>query len=107
MNVDHLLQQTCTIYTAGSQDRFGKNSYGTGADVACRFQSTNRIMQMPNGEKAPVDGLLWLSAADGIVIGDKIDFNNTSYRVMMISPIVDGSGATRHYELSMSKWSTT
>lgn len=106
MNVDHLLKQTCTIATAGEQDRFGKNAHGTGTDYACRFQSTSRIMQQPNGEKTPIVGIVWLAAADGVSINDKLTFGSQDFRIMMISPIVDGSGTTRHFELSVTKWST-
>lgn len=107
MNVDHLLRQTCTIFVAGAQNRFGKNEYDTGTDYACRFQKTNRIIQKPNGEKGPVDGVVWLAAADGVHINDKLTFGGQDYRVLMISPMVDGMGTTRHYELMVSDWSTS
>lgn len=106
MNVDHLLKQTCTISTAGAQDRFGKNAHSAPVSYACRFQKTNRIMQMPNGEKTPVDGIVWLASADAVLINDKLTFGTESFRIMMISPIVDGVGVTRHYELAVTKWST-
>lgn len=106
MNVDHLLKQSCTIATAGAQDRFGKNAHDAAVTYACRFQKTNRIMQMPNGEKAPIDGMVWLASADNVAINDKLTFGTDTYRIMMISPIVDGAGVTRHYELACSDWST-
>jgi hypothetical protein len=106
MNVDHLLRQTCTIYTAGAQDRFGKNTHAAGADFACRFQQTNRIIQKPNGEKAPIDGIVWLVASAAAAINDKLTFAGQDYRIMKISPMVDGSGTTRHLELMVQDWST-
>lgn len=106
MNVDHLLKQTCTIYTAGAQDRFGKNAHGSGVAAGCRFQKTSRIIQKPNGEKAPIDGIIWLARTTIIAINDKITFGSQDYRVMTISPIVDGRGVTRHFELMLSNWST-
>jgi hypothetical protein len=106
MNVDHLLKQTCTISTAGAQDRFGKNAHSAPVTYACRFQKTNRIMQLPNGEQAPVDGLVWLAKADTVVIDDKLTFGGIDYRVMEISPMIDRTGATRHFELMVRKWST-
>lgn len=106
MNVDHLLKQVCTIYTAGAQDRFGKNAHSDGVDYACRFQQTSRIIRKPNGEKAPIDGIVWLVADAIAAINDKMNFAGEDYRIMMISPIVDGNGTTRHLELMVAKWST-
>lgn len=106
MNVDHLLRQTCTIFVAGDQNRFGKNAYDGGTDFACRFQQTNRIIQKANGEKAPVDGVVWMASADNVHINDKLVFSDAVYRVLKISPIVDGRGITRHYELMVNDWST-
>lgn len=106
MNVDHLLKQTCTVYTAGAQDRFGKNAHGAGVDYACRFQQTSRIIQKPNGEKAPIDGIVWLSASAQVVRNDKMTFAGQDYRIMKVSPMVDGAGVTRHYELMVQDWST-
>lgn len=106
MNVDHLLRQSCDIYTAGAQDRFGKNAYGSAITYPCRFQSTSRIIQLPNGEKTPIDGVVWLSSIDSVAINDKMVFAGSDFRIMMISPMIDGMGVTRHYELLVQKWST-
>lgn len=105
MNVDHLLQQTCTISVAGAQDRFGKKGFSDGVDYACRFQQTSRIMRKPNGEKAPIVGIIWLASTALVNIDDKLEFLGDPYRVMMISPMIDGTGATRHLELMVSNWS--
>lgn len=106
MNVDHLLGQTCTVFPDGIQDRFAKPIYSTGVDYACRFQSTSRIIQLPNGEKTPIDGILTLAASAIVSINNKITFNGINYRVMAISPAIDGSGVTRHFRLMISKWNT-
>lgn len=106
MNVDHLLRQTCTIYAAGAQDRYGKNEHAAGVDYACRFQQTSRIIQRAKGEKAPIDGIVWLSATALASINDKLTFGSQDYRIMKISPQVDGMGTTRHLELLVQDWST-
>lgn len=106
INVDHLLNQTCTVYPAGDQDRYGKNAHGAGVDYRCRFQSTSRILKMPNGEKTPIDAVFTLAASAVVSINDKVFFNGQTYRVMMFDPAIDGNGTTRHYKMSVTKWNT-
>jgi hypothetical protein len=106
MNVDHLLRQTCVVYTAGAQDRFGKNEYGTGVSYACRFQSTSRIIKDQKGEKTPIVAVFTLAASAVVSINDKVVFNGESYRVMMFDPAIDGRGITRHYKMSVSRWNS-
>lgn len=63
MKPDHLFNQTCSVATAGAENRFGKNAFGAAQTFACRFQQTNRIMQTPSGEKTPIDGVVSMSAS--------------------------------------------
>jgi hypothetical protein len=107
MNVDHLLNQTCTIYSSANQNRFGKNAYGAGVENNCRFQRTNRIIQTPDGEKISIDAILTLSATAVAANNDKVVFNNETFRIMMVAPAVDGEGITRHYKLMVQNWSTS
>lgn len=106
MNVDHLLKQSCTVSTLGAQDKFVKTAYGSAMTYACRFQSTSRTIVTAVSEKTPIDGVVWLSATAVAGLNDKLTFAGNDYRIMMISPIVDGAGATRHLELMVQKWNT-
>lgn len=104
MTPDHLLNQTCTISTAGAPDRFNKASFSAEVTWACRFQRTNRIMQTATAEKTPIDGVVTMSAKAVVAINDKLIFDGASYRVMMIAPGIDGQGQTRQLKLSVQKW---
>ncbi len=104
MNVDHLLKQTCTLSTAGVQDKFGKKSEGAGVAVACRFQKTSRVISTVQKDLEAIDGLIWLSAGTSVSNGDKIVFETKSYKVMKVEPIVDRNGTTRHLEVMVQEW---
>lgn len=107
MNVNHLLKQTCTVSTAGAQDRFGKSTYGSPTTYACRFQKTKRTITTPQQEREPIDGLVWLKADATAAVHDKLIFGGADFRIMRVEPMVDGKGITRHLELLVQDWSTT
>lgn len=104
MNVDHLLKQSCTVSTAGAQDKFGKVAEGAATTYPCRFQKTTRVIATPEREKTPIDGVVWLSASAVVGVGDKLIFGSQSYRVMLVQPMIDGKGATRHNEVMVQDW---
>lgn len=105
MNVDHLLKQSCTLAAPEAADRTGKSAYPAGTATKCRFQKTSRIIQVNNTEKAPIDGVVWVSRNTAVDTSYKLTFAGIDYRVMMVSPMVDGKGATRHLEVLVQRWS--
>lgn len=104
MNVDHLLKQSCSIATAGAQDKFGKKTMGAATTYACRFQKTTRVIAGVQREKEPIDGIVWLAKTAVVAIGDKLTFGTDTYRVMRIEPMIDRIGATRHLEVMVQDW---
>ncbi len=105
MNLDHLLKQTCTISAQGAQDGHGKRSYGTGVEVACRFQKTSTTLTTSTDDRTPIDGLVWVAAGTTVNRDDKLVFAGDTYRVMRAEPMVDGAGVTRHTEIMVQEWS--
>lgn len=104
MNVDHLLNQLCTIAAAGSQDRYGKLGYDAPITEACRFMETTRTITTPQKERTPIDGIVTLKANTTATSTSKVIFKGVTYRVMRIDPAVDGSGITRHLRIMVQKW---
>lgn len=104
MSIDHLLKQSCTISAKGGQNKVGQTSFGAAVTYSCRFQKTNRTIVTSQSEKEPIDGIVFLPSSASFNLEDKLVFAGTSYRVMRIEPMVDGAGATRHFEAMVQRW---
>lgn len=98
------LNQTITIYPSGVQDKFGKVTYGTGVDYACRFQKVTKNIVTAQNELTPVTGMVFLSADATVAIGSKATFGDVDYKILSVEPLIDGRGRTRHYEAYLTDW---
>ena len=102
--ISHLLNQTCTISTAGVVDKFNKRTFGTATSTACRFQKVHRTLATKQNEIEPIDGLVWVESDTTVVVDDKLIFDSVDYRVVQAEPMIDGVGTTRHIELLVQEW---
>lgn len=77
-----LLNQTCTIYkNRTKEDRNSESSWGFTEVVDCRFINKKKYAPTKSGFQAIADAMFQISEQT-LSPNDKIDFNNTSFKVV-------------------------
>lgn len=104
MEISGLLNQTGQIAVRTTRDRHGQLTYAAAADVAMRFEQTNRTIQTPENEKEPIDAVVFVGPTVSVELGDKVIYNSVSYKVMRKSTVPGRDGSTHHLELLVQKW---
>jgi len=104
MSLRSLLNQTITLYTKSTKDKFGRESYGSGVQHKCRFQLKTKTRVLPNQEIVAIVAVVYLRPDVSIDKGDKVTYNGTDYRVYTVNEAVDGPGNVDHRRLELTEW---
>jgi hypothetical protein len=105
MSFAGLLNQTITIKPpAASVDDYGRPSFGAGVVTLCRFEKLNKTKLLPNGQSIIIDGRVFIPGDVAAQINSHVEFGADLYKVISVSEMVDGRGATRHKELELQSW---
>lgn len=104
MSINHLLNQSATLSTKGSVDKYGQNSFGSATSIKVRFEKTKKTIKTINKEEEPIDGVVFVNPNITVAVGDKLTYQSVEYRVMKSSPIVKGNGVVNHHELLVQEW---
>lgn len=107
MQINHLLNQTLTLYSKSSYDAYGREVVGTGTSVQCRFQQTSKHRMGPNNSLIIIDGICYVPADTTVELDDKVTFDSVDYKVYSKYIPVDGAGDTHHIKLELIKWKAT
>lgn len=105
MSLASMLNQSIVIKAStGAPDAFGRPGFGAGVTTNCRFEKMNKIKLLPNGNSITIDARIFVPAGASVAVDDHVEFGTDIYKVITVSVLVDGRGATRHKELELQSW---
>ena len=104
---DGLFNQTITLYSKSSLNRYGREVVGSGTDYNARVQETTKVRLLPNGQQVMIMAIVYLNNAVSVAVNDRVDFNSEKYKVFSLNKAVDGQGNTNHIKLELIKWQET
>jgi len=99
-----LLKQTCTISNASDTDDYGKAIVGAGTSLPCRFERASKNVIDVQGQQTTLHGIVFVEAATSVKIGDQLDYNSQTYKVIDIAEPVGRRGVIHHKELGVQLW---
>lgn len=101
-----LLNQSVTIKTESSTDKYGRKTHGSGTAVDARVELKERRRLQPNGELLVTHARVIVPHDTTVDTDDLISYNSVTYRVVFINVATDGAGNTHHKTLEVTKWPT-
>jgi plastocyanin len=104
MSLSGLLNQTITLYGKAGLDKYGRENYGVSSSVKCRFQKKTSTRLLPNGQVKVIEATVYLPATTTINVGDKVTYQTIDYKVYGRYDAIDGTGATNHIKVELTKW---
>lgn len=104
MNIARLLKQSCTIYNSTGTDKYGKATAGSGTAADCRFERRSKNVLDIQGEQTTIHAVVFLKPDVSVSIGDRLDYNSQTYKVITIADQVNGRGVAHHKELGVQLW---
>jgi len=107
MSLKGMFNQTITLYNKSALDKFGRETYSASSSVKCRFQKKTITRLFPTGTTAEtkvIEAIVYLPSDTTINIGDKVTYSSVDYKVFGRYDAVDGSGATNHIKVELTKW---
>lgn len=104
MAVTDLLNQTITLYTRSSYNKYGKLVVGSGTSYKARFQRHTKDILSATGEVIHIEAIVYVAPSVTVNVNDKVTFSGTDYKVFTKYDAVDGSGTTNHIKLELIKW---
>lgn len=107
MSLNGLLNQTITLYTKTSYNRYGREVVGTGTDYKARVQEVSQSKLLPNNQVVLVNLVVYLNPDVSVSINDKITYETVDYKVYSVSKPVDGGGNRHHVKCECTKWQET
>lgn len=107
MSLSSLQNQTVTHYSKGSYNIDGRAVVGAGTSIRARVEVKTRHLPLPNGQVKIVDALAFYPSTATVVMNDRVDYNGVKYKVVGISPAIDGDGNTHHIEVELTRYKET
>lgn len=104
MSLTGLLNQTVSLYTRTSYDRYGREVVGSSVDYYGRVQEVSKSKLLPNGQTIIISLIVYIKPTVSININDKITYNSVNYKVFSVTKPVDGSGVLHHIKLECTRW---
>lgn len=104
MSFNGFLNQDATVYNQSSLDRYGRENFGSGTSIKCRFERKKKAKLMPSGETQIIDGIVYCKPDITVNVDDKLTFDSNNYKVLNKESVVVGNGTTHHLELEVIKW---
>ena len=86
----HLMRQTISIYPTPSKDEYGRDSFSASTAYRGRFVLKSIIIIDSKGEEVQADAICYLpNTVTDLDIGDKIEYDSTSYRIIKLEQPMD------------------
>ena len=104
MAIQDMLNQTITLYTRSSYDKYGKLVVGSGTNYKARFQEQTKDVLGANGDVIHIVGTVYVAPSVTIAVNDKVTYNGNDYKVFQRYSAVDGTGTSNHIKLELIKW---
>lgn len=101
------MNQTITLYSQSSYNRYGREVVGSGTNYKARVQEVSRARLLPNGEQVNINLIAYLKSSITVAIDDRVTYNSEEYKVFSVSKPVDGQGTVNHTKLELIKWQET
>jgi len=107
MKPTNFFNQSITLYSKSSYNRYGREVIGTGTSYKARVQLTNKSRLLLNGQVQVIDAIAYVQPDLTVAVNDRIDVGSNKYKVQGIYTAVDGQGNTNHIKLELIKWQET
>lgn len=104
MAVTDMFNQTVTLYSRSSYNKYGKLVVGAGTDYKARFQEETRDVLGATGDVIHIVGTVYVPATVTIAVNDKVTYSGNDYKVFQKYSAVDGTGTSNHIKLELIKW---
>lgn len=104
MSFTGLLNQTLSLNTVTTKDRYGRENYSTASDIECRFQKSNKVVLKSNGETQAIDAIIFVNSDCTVNVDDKVTYSNDDYKVVNKNSVAGRNGSIHHIELQVIKW---
>lgn len=104
MAVNDFFNQTITLYTRTSYNKFGKLVVGAGTSVKARVQEGTKNVAIPDGQVITILITAYVAPSTTVEVNDKVTYNSTDYKVYRKYVTVDGGGTANHIKLELIKW---
>ena len=106
MSINGLLNQSVTVeLNTSAVGKHGESSFSTGVEYQARFQKTTKSIVNKEGDRIPINGIVFLPADAVITNGSRLTYGSDIYRVMSNEPVPGANGVTHHVELLVQSWS--
>jgi hypothetical protein len=104
MAVTDFFNQTITLYSRASYNKFGKLVVGAGVNYPARVQEGTKNVLLPNGQVIEILAKVYISPDVTVAVNDKIVYGGKEYKTYSKYVTVDGSGNANHISLELIKW---
>lgn len=104
MAVLDFFNQTITLYTRSSYNKFGKLVVGSGTSVSARVQEDTKNVILTNGQVITILAIAYVSPSITVAVNDKVTYDSVDYKVYRKYKTVDGKGDANHIKLELVKW---
>jgi hypothetical protein len=104
MSLTDLFNQTITIASKTGYNEYGRETTSGATAIQSRFQKTNKQRLLPNGSMITIVATVYVPSDTVVVVDDKVTYGGNTYKVYGIYTAVDGTGATNHLKLELTKW---
>lgn len=104
MAITDLLNQTITLYTRTSYNKYGKMQVGSGTNYNARVQLHSKQKLLPNGQVIDLLATVYVAPTVTVAQNDKVTYDGVDYKVYQKYETVDGAGIANHIKLELIKW---
>lgn len=96
--IDRFLNQTLTVKTIASTNKYGEYTY-TSTTIKARIELISKIIRFDNGELKTLRGRLYSKTL--LNVGDVIVYNSVEYKIYNTKDNRDGNGIMIFYKYSL------
>lgn len=85
--LEHLFQQTIILEKRIGKNEYGKASYASPVDIPVRYEGTNKLIRLDNGEK--VESQYAIFTSEEMNIGDRLTIEGKKLIVLEVTATHD------------------
>lgn len=106
MSYKSLLKQSITLEdVATGRSKTGTPNLSTGRTLRARVQPVNKTIVTKERDKTPIHAIVFLDKAAAPILGSRLTYDGTAYRVLVIEKVPGRNGQIHHFELMVQLWS--
>ncbi|HYD35553.1 MAG TPA: hypothetical protein VD999_05775 [Vitreimonas sp.] len=102
--ISQLQNQTVTLYSKSSLDRYGREAFGATRTYKVRIQEVSKSKFLGNGQVVPVLAIAYFAPEVTINVDDRVDYGSNNYKVFGKNVAYGADGTAHHIKVELIKW---